>query len=89
MAQTQGLERSLTLGEEVPVGEESSANRTAERFMPEDPAETFQLLDTNLDGHLDFGEVSMIIIHLLVWSGVLDKSPSKEITIVGTNYLVS
>ena len=44
MAQTQGLERSLTLGEEIPVGEESSANRTAERFIPEDPADTFQQL---------------------------------------------
>ena len=58
MAQTQGLERSLTLGEEIPVDEENSANRTAERLMPEDPADAFQQLDTNLDGHLNFAEVS-------------------------------
>ena len=59
MAKTQGLERSLTLGEEVHFGEENSANRTAERFMPQDPADTFQQLDENLDGHLDFAEVSV------------------------------
>jgi len=57
MAQTQGLERSLTLGEKIPVGDENSANRTAERLMPEDPADTFQELDINLDGHLDYSEV--------------------------------
>lgn len=59
MAQTQGLQRSLTLGEQLPLGDESSANKTAERFTPEDPADTFQQLDENLDGHLDFAEVSI------------------------------
>lgn len=72
MAQTQGLERSLTLGEEIPVGEESSANRTAERFIPEDPADTFQQLDTNLDGHLDFAEVTM---NMILFTGLIGTSP--------------
>ena len=59
MAQTQGLERSLTIGEESPAGEESNANRTAERFTPDDPADTFQQLDENLDGHLNSAEVGL------------------------------
>lgn len=57
MAQTQGLEKSMTLGEQIPVGEEGSVNKTAERLIPEDPADTFQQLDTNFDGQLDVGEV--------------------------------
>jgi len=64
MAQTQGLQRSLTLGEQFPFGDESSANKTAERFMPEDPADTFQQLDENLDGHLDFAEVAKGLMEL-------------------------
>ena len=72
MAQTQGLERSLTLGEEIPVGEERSANRTAERFMPEDPADTFQQLDVNVDGHLDLAEVS---INKISFTGLVGSSP--------------
>ena len=59
MAKTQGLERSQTLGEQIPVGEEGSANRTAERLIPQDPADTFRQLDTNVDGHLDLGEVGL------------------------------
>lgn len=59
MAKTQGLERSQTLGEQIPVGEEGSANITAERLIPEDPADTFRELDTNVDGHLDLGEVGL------------------------------
>ena len=70
MAQTQGLERSLTLGEQIPVGEEGSANITAERFMPEDPADTFQQLDVNVDGHLDFAEVS--IKYMISFTGTVN-----------------
>jgi len=76
MAQTQGLERSLTLGEEIPVGEESSANRTAERLIPEDPADTFQQLDTNLDGHLDFAEVARGLMEL--GRVLIDEADAKK-----------
>ena len=58
MAKTQGLERSKTLGEKVPEGEELSPNRTAERNVPENPEETFQNLDLNADGSIDVAEVS-------------------------------
>ncbi|KAL9950841.1 hypothetical protein ACROYT_G043406 [Oculina patagonica] len=58
MAQMQGLEQSMTLGELRATGDEGSANRTAERLMPQDLAETFQLLDANFDGQLDVGEVA-------------------------------
>ena len=64
MAQSQGLTRSQTLGEQIPVGEEGSANRTAERLMPEDPADTFQQLDANCDGHLDLGEVGINLMSM-------------------------
>ena len=69
MAKTQGLERSKTLGEKVPDGEEQSPNRTAERNVPENPAETFLHLDLNADGSMDVAEVGnrcilcKIVIH--------------------------
>ena len=56
MAQTQGLEKSKTLGEQSWEGTEEGNNETSE---PEDPAETFKHLDSNSDGHLDIKEVSI------------------------------
>ena len=57
MASTQGLERSRTLGDKILPGEENSVNRTVEMNVPNDPAETFQLLDTDADGSLNLAEV--------------------------------
>lgn len=52
MAQTQGLERSKTLGEQNGDGNDNSSN-------PElSPAEIFQGLDSDNDGSLDVGEVN-------------------------------
>ncbi|XP_078354573.1 transmembrane prolyl 4-hydroxylase-like isoform X2 [Oculina patagonica] len=76
MAQTQGLERSMTLGEQIPVGEEGSANKTAERLVPQDPAETFQQLDTNFDGELDVGEVARGLMEL--GRVLLDEADAKK-----------
>ena len=53
MAQTQGLERSMTLGEQSRTNETSGNSTNA----IEDIEETFKSLDSNSDGHLDVGEV--------------------------------
>ena len=70
MAQTQGLERSMTLGEQSIIDgtSENSTNTT------EETEETFKTLDSNSDGHLDVGEVSLYAVTLdsllksYVWS---------------------
>ena len=57
MAQTQGLEKSKTLGEQSREENEEDNNKTV---RPEvDPAEFFKHLDSNTDGHLDIKEVSI------------------------------
>ena len=58
MAQTQGLERSMTLGEQSIIDETSGNSTNA----TEETEETFKSLDTNSDGHLDVGEVSMYVV---------------------------
>lgn len=56
MAQTQGLERSKTLGEQS-LDEEGDGNDNSSN--PESsPAEIFQVLDSDNDGSLDVGEVN-------------------------------
>ena len=57
MAQTQGLERSLTIGEQA--YDPNNYDSTNDTRLPEDPAEIFRNLDSNSDGNLDVREVGI------------------------------
>ena len=57
MAKTQGLERSQTLGEQSMKKDEENANNNT--GMAPYPAEIFQSLDADGNGHLDTREVSV------------------------------
>lgn len=87
MAKTQGLERSKTLGEKVPDGEEQSPNRTAERNVPENPAETFLHLDLNADGSMDVAEISQALMELgrVLVDEKITKKIMKDLTMDPNN----
>lgn len=57
MAETQGLERSLTVGEQT--YDPNNYDSTNDTRLHEDPAEIFKNLDLNSDGNLDVREVGI------------------------------
>ena len=70
MAETQGLQRSMTLGESNDKAE-VAVNKTLARVLPDDPLDSFHEVDVNSDGHLDSKEVTLTPLPLQLYSYVI------------------